>query len=147
MNVLVAFMKVNGSVDSVTGREKSSSQMVPSMKGSGSLDEPLVMASLLPKKAKSTKASGSMTRGTASGYQYIRMEELSKACGDVTSSTALESRNGKMVPGSQETTAKERNLALVITCGATVRHTRAVGKIIKWQGSVVTHGPTKNSAL
>jgi hypothetical protein len=67
-NVLVAFMKVNGSVDSVTAREKSSSQMVPSMKDSGFLDEPLDMASLLPTKAKSTKASGSMTRGKAPGY-------------------------------------------------------------------------------
>ena len=140
-------MKVNGSVDSVTAREKSSSQMVPSMKGSGSLDEPLVMASSLPTKAKSTKASGSMTRGKVSGYKHIRMEELSKACGDVTSSTALASRNGKMGPGSQETTAKERNSALVITCGATVRHTRTVGNITKWQGLAVTHGPTKNSLL
>jgi hypothetical protein len=75
------------------------------------------------------------------------MEELYKAFGDVTVSTALASRNGKIVPGSKETTAKERNSALVITCGVTVRHTKAVGKKIKWQGSALTHGPTKNSSL
>jgi len=120
--------------------EKSNFQTVPGMKGSGSSDESLVMANLLPKKARFTKGRGSMTRGTASGYRSIKMEALFKACGAEISSTALVSKNGKMVPGSRETSAKERNSASAFTCGAMVRHTRAVGKMVKLQGSDVISG-------
>ena len=81
-----------------------------------------------------------MTRGTASGNRSIKMEVLFKAFGAVISSTALVSKNGKMVPGSREISAKERNSASAFTCGAMVRHTRAVGKMVKLQGSDVISG-------
>jgi hypothetical protein len=54
-------MKVNGSVDSVTARVKSSFQMEQSMKASGSSEEPLVRANSLQKRAKFMKGIGPTT--------------------------------------------------------------------------------------
>jgi len=68
------------------------------------------------------------------------MEALFKACGAAISSTAPVLKNGKMVPGSRETLTKERNSALVFTCGAMVRHIRAGGKMEKLQGLDVISG-------